>query len=208
MLILFILTFSYLVGAIPTGYWFAKYCFCVDVTESGSGNIGATNVARVLGNKKYFFLIFFLDFLKAFFALFLIKKICNFSYLILPKDYFELWLKPSIFDILFYSSIFLLIGNAYSIFLKFKGGKGVATALGILAFLGPLKLFLMFLSCWGLILVISRRVDIASLISTYFITFVYLFFPDPQNFFLFLLFLCIWLTFRHKSNIKALIIKN
>ena len=61
---------SYLVGSVPTGYWFAKHFFNIDITERGSGNIGATNIGRVFG-KKYFALIFLIDFLKAFISLYL-----------------------------------------------------------------------------------------------------------------------------------------
>ena len=63
--ILFLIS-AYLVGSIPTGYLFAKYFFDCDITQEGSGNIGATNIGRVLGRRKYFFLIFFLDSFKAY----------------------------------------------------------------------------------------------------------------------------------------------
>lgn len=191
------LLLSYLIGSIPSGYWFAKYFFSIDITQSGSGNIGATNVARVLKSKKYFFLIFFLDFIKALLCLVLLNFVFN-KYL--PEKYLSYALISS--------ATALLVGNAYSVFLKFKGGKGVATSVGILLFLFPAKLFLIFLALWILLIVLSKQVDIASLTSFYTITAIYyFFFLNTLLFFLFLLFLCLWLTFRHKSNIKNLLKK-
>ncbi|MBD3231257.1 glycerol-3-phosphate acyltransferase [Candidatus Dependentiae bacterium] len=186
--------FSYLIGSIPTGYWFAKYFFGIDVTRNGSGNIGATNIARVLGNKKYFFLIFFIDFLKAFFCLGIMNLFLkNFFWTIqnFNEAFLILW------------SIFLLIGNAYSIFLNFKGGKGVATTLGILVYLFPINVFLIFFVCWIIILFWAKRVDLASLFSIY-IIFIFYFslFNYSINCLFFLLFICCWITFRHKENIK------
>ncbi len=200
ILIIFLsFVFSYLIGSIPTGFWFAKYFFNIDITENGSQNIGATNVARVLGSKKYFFLIFFLDFIKAFLCLFLMKNILIY------------FLHTNIENILIFNAIVLLVGNAYSVFLSFKGGKGVATTLGILLFLFPVKLFAIFICCWILILLLAKRVDLASLFSTYLITIVYwiflFYFSDSTNYLFFLLFLCFWITFRHKENIKSFLFK-
>ena len=183
MLLLFLI--SYLIGSIPSGYWLAKYLFKVDVTKVGSGNIGATNVARVLGDKKYFFLVFFLDFIKAYITLFMFS------------------LHVSLISILFLCSVFLLLGNGCSIFLKFRGGKGVATMLGILAFLYP-SLFFGYVVLWGFIVVLSRKVGIASIVGV--LALLPMFFllygkPDVLTL-LFLFFIVIWVCVRHKNNIK------
>ena len=187
-LIIFLFLISYIIGAIPTGYWFAKLCYGVDVRQKGSGNIGATNVARVLGGKKFFFLIFILDFSKAFAYLYFVNLfncLDNILFLLL--------------------AIALLIGNAYSIFLYFNGGKGVAITVGILGFLNPF-LLLIFLVTWATILFIKERVDCASLGAMIFVLFFYFLFYKPFDviFFLFLSFLFSWLVFRHKNNIKDL----
>ncbi len=160
--------------------------------QHGSGNIGATNVARVLGSKKYFFLIFFLDFLKAFLSL-------NFF-----KYFFQNYFGT---NLLFAAGIVLLLGNSHSVFLKFKGGKGVATTFGILAFFLPVGWFLFFVGCWGFIFIFLKRVDVASLVSLYLVTLfssIYYLFFVKNNFILlyFLIFICSWVTLRHKSNIK------
>jgi len=174
---------SYFVGALPTGYLFARFFFGIDITKNGSGNIGATNVARVIGCKKYFFLIFFLDFLKAFLALALLAPVCK--------------------GVLLACASMLLVGNCFSIFLKFRGGKGVSTTLGILAFLFP-KILFGFLVIWILILLISRKVGIASLVATLSILPQYflLFYTRDILTILFLIFIIVIVFLRHNNNIK------
>ncbi len=187
-----LLVASYFVGSIPTGYWFAKYMFGVDVTKKGSGNIGATNVARVLGDKRFFFVIFFLDFLKA--AGFL--WICKYFAI----DFLGL-------DFLFIIAVGLLVGNAYSIFLRFSGGKGVATALGVLAVLYSAKFIIIFLIIWLFVLVVAKSVDVASLVSFLFLLFFSCFvFAFSSTNLLFLIFVNLWIWFRHRENIKRLCI--
>jgi glycerol-3-phosphate acyltransferase PlsY len=176
---------AYFVGAIPTGYWFGKFFFNIDVTKAGSGNIGATNVARLLGT-KYFFLIFFIDFFKTVAFLF------SYVYFFQPK-----------IEFIFLSAALLLIGNGYSIFLNFRGGKGVSTTLGILASFFPYT-FLVFLFVWITVLAIFKKVFIASLVATFSIIPSYLFFADSYRMLtiFFLLFIVGFVFWRHKGNIK------
>ena len=97
---------AYLIGAIPTGYLIARLKGVRDIRQHGSGNIGATNVSRLLGI-HYFFIIFFLDAGKAFLFMNTIKP------------YFPI-------DYLYFFAGILLLGNTCSLFLRFRGGKGVA----------------------------------------------------------------------------------
>ncbi|MBU1008299.1 glycerol-3-phosphate acyltransferase [Candidatus Dependentiae bacterium] len=178
---------SYLVGSIPSGYCFARYFFGIDVTKYGSGNIGATNVARVLGNKRYFFYIFLFDFFKAFMTVFLCEKLFFLSG-----------------KFLFLVAGFLLIGNGYSIFLRFRGGKGVATVLGILAFLFPL-LLVCFVLVWIVLLLVSKQVFIASLGGTVSLLPAYYVLMTVDFWsVLFLVFIVSLVFFRHKNNLKGL----
>lgn len=177
--IFFLSIAAYLVGAIPSGYWFAKGFFGVDVTKNGSGTIGATNVARVLGNKGYFFLIFLIDFFKAFIFLYLNR----------------MW--PQ--EILFLFAGLLLVGNGYSIFIRFHGGKGVATLLGIVAVLLP-QLLISFFAVGLVILGVTRRVAPASQGGTVALLISYCFFTPRIDYWTvgFLLFLVGWVFWRHK----------
>ncbi len=180
----FFILLAYIVGSIPTGYWFAKYFYDIDITEHGSGNIGATNVARILG-KRYFGLILFLDAFKAAITLLFIK-----NYITTELNY------------LLMVAIALLIGNAYSVFLDFRGGKGVATTFGILVTLAPVYLTYYFFISWASTYLIVRRADVASLFSIVLITFLYSLYPQlSYELFLFFMFLSGWIIFRHKNNI-------
>ncbi len=194
-LILTLSSLSYLVGAIPTGYWIALHFFRVDITKHGSGNIGATNFARVLqGGVKYFFMVFIIDAAKAFLMLLsadiLLQQQACFSFHLIQN----------------YLLIFacaLLFGNAHSVFLKFKGGKGVATALGIVAYLIPLPLLFLFVATWVAIMATTRQAFMASLGATFMLIVSYgLQYYSPQNIlFYFLCAIFVWLLWRHRSNI-------
>ncbi len=172
---------AYLVGALPTGYLIAKLKGIADIRAHGSGNIGATNVSRVLG-KHYFFLIFFLDAGKAFFCIHLLKPYCDFNYLCI------------------FASI-LLFGNGCSIFLRGSGGKGVATLFGLLVALSGSTAIILF-GVWALLLLITHTVGIASVgaaallpICTYAV--------HNTPLFLFSIFGSLWIIQSHRSNIQA-----
>jgi glycerol-3-phosphate acyltransferase PlsY len=175
-----VILIAYLVGAIPSGYWFAKYFFDTDITKHGSKNIGATNVARVLGEKKYFFLIFFFDFFKAFI--------------------FSSFFQAHIFPL---CAIALLVGNGHSIFLRFRGGKGISTMLGILGVFPAL--FFGFIFVWSVAAWYWRRVDVASLLATLSLLTWY---TVPANFFLppilLVVFFVVWVFFRHRENMREM----
>ena len=193
MFFIILLIFAYFVGAIPTGYWFCRYIFNIDPMQFGSGNIGATNVARILGNIKYFFLIFFVDAAKAFLTLLLADVILSQKYAVVEVQ-----------NCLLLLSITLLLGNSYSVFIHLKGGKGVATTIGIVAYIIPSPLVFIFALSWIVILLYTKQVFLASLGSAFVLTFSYwLLFYSPGNLLAyFLLFVCYWLVVRHRNNIQ------
>lgn len=169
---------SYLIGAIPTGYLIARYKGVADIRQHGSGNIGATNVSRLLG-KQYFFLIFLLDAMKAFCFLKLIEPYCNYDY-----------------QCLF--AALLLLGNCYSLFLKGSGGKGVATLFGLITALHPV-LIAPLLILWALILAITQTVGVASVGAIMCLPlFSFLF---NNTLFLWSLFVTPLIIYKHKTNI-------
>lgn len=136
---------AYLVGSIPTGYLIAQWAGIADIRKHGSGNIGATNVARLLG-VHFFFIVFFIDALKAY---------CYLRYM-----------QSMTSDVLVHAliAIALLLGNIFSCFLEFRGGKGVATSVGIGAALMPMIAWRIF-GIWLAILVITKTVGIASVVG-------------------------------------------
>lgn len=178
---LFIGSLAYLIGALPTGYLIAKLKGITDIRAHGSGNIGATNVARILG-KHYFFLIFFLDAGKAYLFIHAIQP------------YFE-------FSICCIFAMILLIGNGCSIFLRGGGGKGVATLFGLLLALHPTTAVIVF-GIWAIFLVIIQTVGIASVAAAVWLPFCTYRLHNP-SLFLFSLFATLWIIYTHTSNIKA-----
>jgi glycerol-3-phosphate acyltransferase PlsY len=175
---------SYFLGSIPFGYLVGKVKG-YDLRKEGSGNIGATNVFRVVGKKEGIF-AFVLDFLKGF----------------LPVMYF--------FDISVLAGILALIGaiigHMTTPFLRFKGGKGVATGFGGIVALMPVPALSAF-GIWIILLGITRRVSVGSLGAAVSLPILYFYFSHPMN--KSVLFITIMLTvlvvISHRKNIKKLI---
>ena len=145
--------YSYLLGSIPFGLLLAKIFLKKDIRTVGSGNIGTTNVLRT-GKKSLAIATLVLDLLKGYFSI------------IITFTYFE--------NLISYSALICFIGHIFPIWLKFKGGKGVATYLGvILAF--SYKFFLIFGITWLLFSFLFRYASLSSIISSL-IVFVYSYF--------------------------------
>lgn len=189
---------AYLVGSIPTGYWFARGFFGIDVTKQGSGNIGATNVARVLGHVKYFFLIFFIDAGKTIATLWIIRQCFIFH----PDSANQVILLCS-------AAACLLLGNGFSVFLGGRGGKSVATLIGVVVFLYPVSVIIVMLVSWAVVFFLSRKVFIASIVAAIAATFSYWVGAREHEYVMgiFLIAATAWLIWRHKSNIKQFFAK-
>jgi len=143
------LVVSYLLGSIPFGYLAGRLAR-IDIRKAGSGNIGATNVVRVLG-KSYGYPVFFLDFLKGLGAV-------KISVLIATRVQPE-WGSPEIFGII--AAVSTVIGHCFPLWLKFRGGKGIATSAGALFGLMPLAM-LIGVAIWILVFWLTRYVSVAS----------------------------------------------
>jgi acyl phosphate:glycerol-3-phosphate acyltransferase len=141
---------SYLLGSVPFGY-LAGRLLGIDIRQAGSGNVGATNVVRVLG-KRYGYPVFAFDFLKGFVAV-------KIAMLMAPGRPPE-WNSPEIFGIL--AAISSVLGHLYPPWLKFKGGKGVATSGGALLALTPVAT-LIGIAIWMIVFWGTRYVSLASI---------------------------------------------
>jgi glycerol-3-phosphate acyltransferase PlsY len=157
LLLLFVV--SYLIGSIPAGYLLAR-AHGIDIRKHGSGNIGATNVLRVLG-KKQGYLVFFLDALKGFVAVRLGMFVAERFPFLTPH--------AELVGIL--AGAVCVIGHSAPVWLKFKGGKGAATALGVLAGLSPFGAVVLLL-VWIAAFEITRYVSLASIISALALPFI------------------------------------
>ena len=144
-----LLLLSYLIGSIPFGYLVGR-CHGLDIRKEGSGNIGATNVTRVIGS-WWGKLCFLLDFLKGLLpagsaVLLTGNGVLEDPYHLLPAA----------------ATLAVVLGHIYPVFLKFKGGKGIATAAGAILPLCPVAVVLGFLS-WGAVFLTTRYVSLASI---------------------------------------------
>lgn len=173
---------DFLIGALPTGYLIARLYGVSDVREHGSGNSGATNVARVLG-LPFFFLVFFLDAGKAALMLGALR-----------------WVGAT-FTMQWFAAVALLLGNCYSPFLSFRGGKGVATMVGIFSVLQP-YLLLWLGVVWLVALLITQTVGIASVIAALSAPVIgVLLYPHMTALIVFLVTTSSVIIVRHTSNI-------
>jgi glycerol-3-phosphate acyltransferase PlsY len=140
---------AYLIGSFPSGYLIGLACG-IDIRKQGSGNVGATNVLRVLG-KKWGYLCFALDIGKGALAVALAKLAVAPAFDLIPS-----WA-----GIL--AAVGVIVGHSFPIWLGFKGGKGIATSGGIALALFPPEVFLVSIAFWGLLFFVTRTVSIASL---------------------------------------------
>ena len=177
-----IILLSYLMGSIPFGFVLTKIFLKKDIREIGSGNIGATNVLRT-GNKIIGYITLSLDILKAIIPLLIIK----FNH-------------P---EFLLISALSIFLGHVFPLWLKFKGGKGVATYVGILFCINYILGFF-FIICWLIIFIISRYSSLSSLIASLTIPFYHFFIIDNNNYYFFII-LFILIFFTHRENVKRLI---
>ena len=172
---------SYLMGSIPFGLILTKIFLKKDIREIGSGNIGATNALRT-GNKLIGYSTLILDVLKA----------------VIPV----LYVKINFPDAVYISALFAFIGHVFPVWLKFKGGKGVATYVGILFSLNIIY-GLVFGICWLIIFFISKYSSLASLIGSLSIPVYILILEGLENVFFYLI-MFILIFFTHRENIKRL----
>lgn len=181
---------AYISGAIPFGKIIARYAARIDITERGSGNIGATNVARELG-MKWGIITLILDLLKGFVPVIL------FAHLISQTG-------PSYEIGLACIGICALLGHMFPIFLGFRGGKGVATALGVYLALSPLSclsslvLFIIIVAIWDYI-------SLGSILLSAAMPLFLVLYGKPQPIIIGSLIMALLICYKHKVNIQALI---
>lgn len=185
MMMFFVCAASYLIGSIPNGLIFGKLLWGVDLRQHGSHNIGATNAWRTLG-KGPGFLIFFLDFLKGVFGVYLGSL-----------SHFE----PTA---LVFGGIMAIVGHSCSIFLRFQGGKGVATGLGVIAMLMPKATILIFL-LWFVIVYLTGYVSLGSIVAASAVPFFAWWGKEPGAYIVFGIAAAIFVIYRHKTNIQRLL---
>ena len=184
--IILYLVFAYLCGAIPFGYIIAKIFKHVDIRTVGSGNPGATNVYRTI-SKPLGILTLFLDMLKGFIPVYFVKII-----------------NPEFYWIVIAVALVTIIGHIFTVFLKFKGGKGVATGCGVFLALNPLSVLICFIT-FAIILAIFRYVSFASIIAAMMLPISLYLLDAVPELILFSGVIAILVVIRHIGNIKRLL---
>ena len=179
--ILIIGIISYLMGSIPFGLILTKLFLNKDIREIGSGNIGATNVLRS-GNKIVGYTTLILDILKA----------------VIPVIFVKIYY----IDFLYLASLCAFLGHVFPVWLKFKGGKGVATYVGILCAIN-VYFGIIFGLCWFVIFGITKFSSLSSLIASISIP-VYLIITSNFDEIFFFIIMFVLIFFTHRENIKRL----
>lgn len=188
---------SYLIGSIPTAYIFGRLLKGVDIRKFGSGNVGATNAMRLLGRGPGI-TVLALDIFKGlavvlFLGNFLAQRV---SYL--PQETLRIILGLS-----------CIAGHSWTVFLRFKGGKGIATSLGVLLALAikipGLKIILLLLVLsWLLVFALTRIVSLASILSAILLPVYALLFRQAPAFIIASIMLSVFVILRHRSNLRRL----
>ena len=172
---------SYLMGSIPFGLILTKVFLNKDIRDIGSGNIGATNALRT-GNKLIGYSTLVLDIAKA----------------IIPV----IFVKINYPDLIYIASLCAFLGHVFPIWLKFKGGKGVATYVGILFSINIL-LGLIFVASWGIIFLLFRYSSLSSIVGSMSVP-IYILITGQINNAIFFAIMFILIFFTHRENIKRL----
>jgi acyl phosphate:glycerol-3-phosphate acyltransferase len=179
--IIIVFLYAYILGSIPFGLILTKIFTSKDVRNIGSGNIGATNVLRT-GNKPLAALTLFFDVSKGYLSIFY------------TSIYFN--------DLIYFAALICFIGHIYPIWLKFKGGKGVAVYLGTIIFLS-LECAIIFGLIWIVILFVYKYSSLSSILSTLAVS-LYSILLDNINLSLYLVIAFIIMLYSHKENIVRL----
>lgn len=189
-----VILLAYILGSIPTAVWVGKKFYNKDIREFGSGNAGATNTFRVLGKKAGIPVLIF-DVLKGWFSVYVLSHSLELD-----------TMTNSFINIQILLGVAAIVGHIFPIFANFKGGKGVATTLGVVIALDPISAF----SCMGvfvIVLLISRIVSVSSMIAAIsfplFVIFVY---KSPYySLVIFSIVMSLLIIVTHKKNIIRLI---
>lgn len=186
--IVFVIIISYLIGSIPTGYLIVKLFTGQDIRTIGSGSTGATNVKRVMG-KKWFFTVMILDAIKG--ALPVVLTI------IYATIYTDIGLLPVI------AAVSVILGHSKSIFLKFSGGKSVASGVGTLLALSW-QVGLIVAGVWAVVTWISKYVSLGSIVAIATAPLLMWILNAPLAYIIYALIAAVYVIYLHRENIKRL----
>ena len=187
--LLLVLVIAYLIGSIPTGYIIVKLFTGQDIRTIGSGSTGATNVKRVMG-KKWFFTVMILDAIKGAVPVILAK--------VLTTAFAGIGLLPVL------AAVAVILGHSKSIFLKFTGGKSVASGVGTILALNWM-VGLIIAGVWAVITYFSKYVSLGSIIALAISPFLMWSFKEPLAYIIYCAIGAIYIIYLHRENIQRLL---
>ena len=190
------LIIAYLLGSVPTSVWIGQYFYKIDVREFGSGNSGATNTFRVLGYKAGI-PVLIIDVLKGWLSVKLATLISNF-----PAGSEQLVNLELVF------AVAALMGHVFPVYVGFRGGKGVATLLGIVLALNPTAA-LISLAVFIVVFITTKYVSLSSIIGSFAFPNVVIFAMDSRipSMVIFSMFITVIVLITHQKNIERLLSK-
>ena len=177
-----LLIVCYLVGSVPTAYLLVKKLKGVDIRTVGSGNVGATNAARILG-KWGFAAVFSADMLKGF---------------------IPVWITGMLYpDVVLIAAVLVVLGHTYTVFLNFKGGKGVATAVGVFLALAPVPLGVAAVA-FGVVFYVGRMVSLSSITAAAVLAAAVVLMDTPVSLKIFTVVIAAFVIYKHRTNISRI----
>lgn len=177
-----LLIICYLVGSVPTAYLLVKKLKGVDIRTVGSGNVGATNAARILG-KWGFAAVFSADMLKGF---------------------IPVWITGMLYpDVVLIAAVLVVLGHTYTVFLNFKGGKGVATAVGVFLALAPVPLGVAAVA-FGVVFYVGRMVSLSSITAAAVLAAAVVLMDTPVSLKIFTVVIAAFVIYKHRTNINRI----
>jgi glycerol-3-phosphate acyltransferase PlsY len=185
---------AYLLGSIPTAVWVSKAFFKLDIRDHGSGNAGATNVVRVLGWKAGI-PVMLVDIVKGWFAVWLGTRL------------FASYIEPSFLE--YYRiamALAAVLGHVYPIFAGFRGGKGIATLLGVGIALYPVSIWIPF-GLFFVMLFLTGYVSVSSMFAagTFWIVDIFIFHQQHISLIVLSVFIGLFVLYTHRKNISRLV---
>lgn len=186
---LLVIVIAYLIGSIPTGYIIVKLFTGQDIRTIGSGSTGATNVKRVMG-KKWFFIVMILDAIKGALPVILAK--------LFAVSFVDIGLLPVL------AAVAVILGHSKSIFLKFTGGKSVASGVGTILALNW-QVGLIIAAVWGIITYLSKYVSLGSIIALAISPFLMWYFKEPVAYICYCALGAVYIIYLHRENIGRLV---
>ena len=193
MITILLMVLAYILGSVPNALWIGKVFKGIDIREHGSRNTGSTNAARVLG-AKLGILTLILDVSKG--------LVPTLTAILLKVDFFENLTKISNFDYVLVG-IWGILGHVFSIFMNFKGGKAVATTLGVFLILVP-KAILFAAIVFFVVFAISKYVSLSSILAAISLP-IFIYFLYQEMIYIILgILIAILIVVKHRSNIERL----